>query len=81
MGIVSAVKATARTIAELSLMRLNRRLRETPQIAGGRKRSRQNLDRDATWNLSRQNKHGAKDKAALIQTVRREIDPTTKPPV
>src|SRR5258708_4432397 len=79
--IINAVTATARTIAGASSMRVLRRPCRTPKIAGRRKRSRQSLDRDSIRNLARQNRHGEQVAAMLTQRVRRDMDPTTKPPV
>jgi hypothetical protein len=79
--IINAVTANARTIAVARLMRALRSPCRTPRIAGRRKRSRQNLDRDSIRNLARQNRHGEHVAAMLTQRVRRDIDPTTKPPV
>ena len=68
-------------MAELSLIRAICKPWRTPQIAVGKKRSRQSLERDSARNLSKQNTQGANDSMALTQTVRRDTDPTTKPPV
>jgi len=48
----------ASAVAQLSFMLEIRKPWRTPQIAGTKKRSRQNLDRDSTRNLDKQNKHG-----------------------
>ncbi len=75
------VGADARISADLNLIWAICRPRQTPQIAGSKKRSRQNRDNDSMRNLARQNTQGAKDKAALTRTVRRDIDPMTNPPI
>src|SRR5438477_6798527 len=72
---------SARTIAALSLMRAIRKPWKTPQIAGGRKSSRQRRETDSMRNRSRQKMQGMNERAALTQRVRRERFPTTKPPV
>src|ERR1700733_13352520 len=81
VGIVNAVTAIARAMAELRLILATCKPLRAPQSATGKKRRRQSRERDSTRNRSRQNRQGANDRAALTQTVRRETDPTTKPPV
>src|SRR6266700_1800035 len=48
--IINTVTAAARTMAEPSLIRVSRKPWRTPQIAGSKNRSRQNLDIDSTRN-------------------------------
>jgi hypothetical protein len=79
--IIAIVVATARMVAHRSLIRSVLMPLKTPQMAGTRKRSRQTLGRDDSRNLAKQNKHGRQDAAMLTQSVRRESEPTTKPPV
>jgi hypothetical protein len=81
LDIINAVTTSARAIAGASLIGVLRRPWRTPKIAGRRKRSRENLDRDSMRNVERQNRHGEHVAATLTQRVRRDIDPTTKPPV
>jgi hypothetical protein len=50
-------------------------------MAGGRKSNKQSREMDSRRNLSKQNRHGKKDKTALTRTVRRDTEPITKPPV
>jgi hypothetical protein len=50
-------------------------------MAGRRKRNRQSLERDGSLNRKKQNRQGKQDEAILTQSVRREIDPMTKPQV
>jgi hypothetical protein len=80
-GIINSVIATAKTMAEPSLIRTVRKPHRTPQIAGTRNRSKQSLEREDSLNLARQNKQGEMHASTLTHTVRRDTDPTTKPPV
>jgi hypothetical protein len=45
-------------MAQLSFILEIRKPWCAPQMAGTEKSSRQNLDRDSTWNLDKQNKQG-----------------------
>ena len=79
--IISTVIVSARRDAERSEIRAFRIPWRTPKIAGRRKRNKQSLDRVSKRNVPKQITEGSKDNAALTQRVRRDTNPTTKPPV
>src|SRR5260370_28623121 len=77
--IINVVIAVARKIAKAKLIRIDRKASRTPQIAGRRKRNRQNLDRDGSLNRTKQNKHAKQDATMPAQTLPADIDPVTNP--
>jgi hypothetical protein len=78
---VSKVIPTVSAIAAPNLISAMRKPRCTPRMAGGKNNSKLSLERESIRNRARQNKHGRNDKAALTHKVRRDNDPSTKPPV
>src|ERR1700730_12272303 len=81
VGTDSRVTATASRIAEARLIWPIRRPLLAPHTAGRRKTSKQNGESDSTRKWDTQNIHGSKQETVLTQSVRRETEPTTKPPV
>src|ERR1700733_3190788 len=81
VGKVSKVTARASGIAETRLIRPIRTPSLAPHTAGARKRSKQAGEIDSTRKRDRQKIHGTRQETALTQSVRRETEPTAKPPV